>query len=78
MFPLLLRPILRPQTLGLGVGLSLAAFHIARQPASRLDAGPILSTESYGSNAQVPVVRSGRLNPQAVRQISSGSIIGMG
>lgn len=37
---------------------------------------PILPQDSYARNAKVPVVREGRLNERAVRQISSGSIIG--
>jgi hypothetical protein len=35
----------------------------------------VFSSDSYGKNARTPVV-NGNLNPAAVRQISSGSIIG--
>jgi hypothetical protein len=77
MASLLLRPLLRPQTLGLGLGLSLVTYHTIHQRPIRLDSGPILSGDSHRRNAQVPVVRNGHLNPVAVRQISSGSIIGM-
>jgi hypothetical protein len=77
MASLLLRPLLRPQTLGLGLGVSLVTYHTIHQRPIRLDSGPILSGDSYRRNAQVPVVRNGHLNPGAVRQISSGSIIGM-
>ncbi|KAH6715652.1 hypothetical protein BKA61DRAFT_480461, partial [Leptodontidium sp. MPI-SDFR-AT-0119] len=35
------------------------------------------SQDSYVRNAKVPVVKEGRLNEKAVRQISSGSIIGL-
>ncbi len=76
-----LRPVLlRPQTLGVGLGVGLFATQQFRYKQSiRLD-GPsssILSAESYRANAKTPVVRnSGGLNPRAVRQISSGSIIG--
>jgi hypothetical protein len=77
MASLLLRPLLRPQTLGLGLGVSLVTYHTIHQRPIRLDSGPILSGDSYRRNAQVPIVRNGHLNPGAVRQISSGSIIGM-
>ncbi|KAF8866007.1 hypothetical protein BDZ45DRAFT_640986 [Acephala macrosclerotiorum] len=85
MASILLHPLLRPQFLGLGLGLSMATYHtVYRQPAFRLDSSPsssgpgsILSTDSYRRNAEVPVIKSGgRLNERAVRQISSGSIIG--
>jgi len=83
MASLLLRPFFRPQALGLGLGLSLATYHtIYHQRAIRLDSlpsssGSILSGDSYRRNAEVPVVRNGGLNQRAVRQISSGSIIGL-
>lgn len=80
MASLLLRPLLRPQTLGLGLGLSYFTHQTLYQRPYRLDAvsasSPILSQDSYVRNAKVPVVREGRLNESAVRQISSGSIIG--
>jgi hypothetical protein len=53
------------------------------QRPMRLDTSPISSSsgvfsgDSYSRNAKTPVVRGGQLNPSAVRQISSGSIIGM-
>lgn len=80
MASLFLRPLLlRPQTLGLGLGLSLATYHSITQAPYRLDAGsaPVFSTDAYRANARTPVVRNGGLNPSAVRQISSGSIIGL-
>ncbi|KUJ19795.1 uncharacterized protein LY89DRAFT_641054 [Mollisia scopiformis] len=83
MASLLLRPLLRPQALGLGLGLSLTTYHaVYRQQAIRLDSSPsssgsILSGDSYRKNAQVPVIRNGGLNERAVRQISSGSIVGL-
>lgn len=74
---LLLRPLMRPQTLGLGLGVSLfSAFHLQQRPI-RLDSGAVFSSSSYTEKARTPVVRNGRLNPGAVRQISSGSIIGL-
>ena len=44
----------------------------------RMDSSPaaVLSSDSYSRNAKVPVVREGKLNGAAVRQISSGSIVG--
>lgn len=77
MASLLLRPFMRPQILGLGLGLSLASsYHALHQQPARLDSSPF-SSDSYKKNAQTPVVRQGgSLNPRAVRQISSGSIIG--
>ncbi|KAE8451838.1 hypothetical protein EG329_002678 [Mollisiaceae sp. DMI_Dod_QoI] len=82
MASLLFRPLLRPQTLGLGLGLSLATYHtLYHQRVIRLDASPssssTLSGEGYRRNADVPVMRNGGLNKRAVRQISSGSIIGL-
>jgi hypothetical protein len=75
----LLRPLFRPQVLGLGLGVGLLATHQMRFKAPiRLDSSPgILSGGSYRANAKTPIVRGdGGLNPRAVRQISSGSIIG--
>lgn len=71
----LLRPLLRPQTLGLGLGISLFAGHQIRtyRTPIHLD-GPV---DSYTRKARTPIVKNGGLNPGAVRQISSGSIIGM-
>lgn len=75
MASIFLRPLLRPQSLGMGLGLSIAGYHALHQRPVRLDA-PVLQGDSYGRNAQTPVRRNGPLNPRAVRQISSGSITG--
>jgi len=74
-----LRPLFRHQTIGFGLGLSIASYHIIQQRPIRLDfdSNPALPGNPHGRNAQTPVVRGGRLNPRAVRQISSGSIIGL-
>jgi len=77
MASIFLRPLLRPQTLGIGLGLSLATFHTMRQRPLCLDSASVFSGNSYRQNARTPVLRNGRLNPGAVRQISSGSIIGL-
>ncbi|CAG8971939.1 hypothetical protein HYALB_00003274 [Hymenoscyphus albidus] len=76
----LLRP-LRPQTLGLGLGISLFIGHqivnLNRSPI-KLDSGNGGLLESYRQNAKTPVVkRGGGLNPRAVGQISGGSIAGL-
>jgi len=81
MASLLLRPIFRPQTLGLGLGLGLSIATLQHRQAIRLDgpSTPTFSSSSYSKNARTPVLdrRSpGGLNPRAVRQVSSGSIIG--
>ena len=75
-----LRPLFRPQVLGLGLGAGIFATHQLRfKTPIRLDSSPtILSSDSYRSNAKTPVISSdGGMNPRAIRQISSGSIIGM-
>jgi hypothetical protein len=72
-----LRPLYRPQSLGLGFGLSLATFHLSQQNPMRLDSGfPIGATNSYHREVETPVLKNGRLNPRAIRHISSGSITG--
>lgn len=71
------RPLVRPQTIGLGLAVTLTTFHITQQRPLRLDSNPILSKDSYRANARTPIVRNGQLTAGAVRQISSGSIVGM-
>ncbi|CZT05083.1 hypothetical protein WAI453_005414 [Rhynchosporium graminicola] len=79
MATLLLRPRLRPQTLGLGLGFSFLTHQTLFQRPTRLDSASsgLLSRDSYVQNARVPIVKQGKLNESAVRQISSGSIIGL-
>lgn len=80
----LLRPLSRP-VLGLGLGLSITTLHLSHQPPLRLDSGSVSSagssaapaTDFHRRNARTPLLRNGNLNPGAVRQVSSGSIIGM-
>jgi hypothetical protein len=75
-----LRPFFRPQTstlgLGLGLGLSLAGYHTVTHRRPILLDGPLLSNDPYRRNAQTPVLHKGQWNPAAVRQMSSGSILG--
>ncbi|KAH8771204.1 hypothetical protein F5882DRAFT_179889 [Hyaloscypha sp. PMI_1271] len=79
----LLRPLLRTQALGLGLGLSMVTYHALHQRPMRLDSSPVsgssgvFSADTYGRNAMTPVVQGGHLNPRAVRQISRGSIVGL-
>lgn len=79
---LLRRPILSPLTLGLGLGLTTlyAAHSLQLHRPQRLlcDSSPTLagSFRTYQQEAKVPVVRNGRPNPAAYKQISSGSILG--
>lgn len=77
MASLFLRPVLSPNFLGLGMGISLATFTAIKQRPVRLDSKSFLSTESYKNRAETPVIQNGRLSPGAVKQISSGSIIGL-
>ena len=73
----------RPLAIGLGL-TSFCATYSLLQPSrqSRLlycdsYATPLSSSlHSYSTNAQVPVVKKGRPNPAAYKQISSGSILG--
>ncbi|QSZ30771.1 hypothetical protein DSL72_000329 [Monilinia vaccinii-corymbosi] len=74
------RPLLRPLsagTLGLTTYTSYTLLQTHRFP-SRLDSrnSPL---SNYSKEAKAPVIKNGGgLNPEAVRQISSGSIIGLG
>ena len=80
MATLLLR---RPLTLGLGL-TSAFTFHSLLQSQSRR---PLLcetstgvrsdSFNTYERDAKVPVIKNGKVNTAAYKQISSGSILGM-
>lgn len=62
---------------GLGLGLSVASYHALYQRPVRLD-GPIaLSADPHGRMTPAPGRWRSQLNPGTVREISSGSIIGM-
>lgn len=76
MASILLKPVLRPLPLSYCVGISFAILHFGRQRPLQLDAGPISSTDGHKRIPQTPILQNGRLNPKAVRQISSGSILG--
>ena len=73
----LLRPLLRPQTLGLSLGLSFSAFQFGQGTAMRLDSSPAGFKSRYKRQPQTPILQNGKLNPGAVRQVSSGSILGI-
>ncbi|CAD0109900.1 unnamed protein product [Aureobasidium uvarum] len=69
----------RPLGIGLGLGAAFTSYSLLA-PRRNLYALCDSSTafNSYTNNAKVPVVnRRGGLNPNAVRQISSGSIAGV-
>jgi hypothetical protein len=69
----------RPLGIGLGLGAAFTSYSLLR-PRRNLYAlcDSSATLNSYTNNAKVPVVtRRGGLNPNAVRQISSGSIAGM-
>jgi len=74
MASLLFRPFLRLHTLGFGAGLCLASLRISHQRPSLLDSTAI---ESSRENSRFLSFQKTRLNPKVVRQISSGSIIGL-
>jgi len=80
MATLLLRPLLRPRTLGIGVsigvGLSLAAIHISQQQPIRLDS-TTAAPKSSGTKVPSPALHGRWLKPGTVRQISGGSITGI-
>ncbi|KAK4992033.1 hypothetical protein LTR50_001429 [Elasticomyces elasticus] len=73
-------------TLGLSAPFILSNFQsYTHRHAYRLD-GPMLSNPTsprewsfsqYQNEARAPVVKNGRLNPSAVRQVSIGSIAGL-
>jgi hypothetical protein len=76
--------LLRPTLLGLGASSLLFAPLLLRPQAYRLsyraDASPTPLTDTFRSfpsrNVQTPVVEGGRLNPQALKQVSAGSVLG--
>lgn len=71
----------RPLGIGLGLGAAFTSYSLLAPRRSRYalcDSSASNAFNSYTNNAKVPVVtRRGGLNPNAVRQISSGSIAGM-
>lgn len=72
-----LRPVLRPHTFGLGMGLSsFATFAMLKQQPLRMDSR-MLSSGPQRPEAKTPILKNGQLNPRAVRQITSGSITGL-
>jgi len=77
---MLFRPLLRPRAFGMGLGLSIATIHLTKhQTPLRLDStgSPNFSNNSYRKHAEVPGIQRPQLNPRVVRQISSGSIVGL-
>jgi len=76
MATVLLRPLLRPRTLGLGLGVSIAAFHTIKQRPARLDSAGG-SSRGVEEHFQSPVPSQRWMGRRTARQISSGSIIGL-
>ncbi|KAK6008377.1 hypothetical protein QM012_000280 [Aureobasidium pullulans] len=71
----------RPLGIGLGLGAAFTSYSLLAPRRTRYalcDSSASNAFNSYTNNAKVPVVtRRGGLNPNAVRQISSGSIAGV-
>ncbi|KAG9520753.1 hypothetical protein KCV07_g4077, partial [Aureobasidium melanogenum] len=71
----------RPLGIGLGLGAAFTSYSLLTLRRTRYalcDSSASNAFNSYTHNAKVPVVtRRGGLNPNAVRQISSGSIAGV-
>lgn len=77
MASMFLRPLIRSHVVGgVGLGLCFATFQLRQQRHMRLDSGSPTTTSSYQMNQQMPLRRNGHISPRAVRQITSGSIIG--
>ncbi|KIV76900.1 hypothetical protein PV11_08750 [Exophiala sideris] len=70
----------RPMLVAFGLSLSLPFFQ--SRSVIRLDTSPTaeFSTTSYthSRDAKKPVLKEGKLNPAAVKQISFGAILGLG
>ena len=81
----LLLPCRRPILSLVGVGLTsiYSSKAIYRQVPLRCDAPgatPMTtvseSLKTYSEDAKVPIIKDGRLNPDAYKQISAGSMLG--
>ena len=73
------RPLLSPVFIGIGLTAIFAARPFSNSRVLYCDASPSPSSpfRNYAEDARVPVVRNGRINPVAYKQISGGSILGM-
>ena len=76
MASMFLQPMLRPNTLGVGLGLSMSTFAVFRQSPMKLESKRLFS-ETQQTAAHKPAKRNPFLNPNSVKQISSGSVFGM-
>jgi len=65
------------QTLGLGMGLTLAASQAGWQRPMLLDSGSTTVRDPSKWYTETKRSRNGNMNPKTVRHISSGSIIGL-
>lgn len=67
----------RPLLIAFGFSLPL----LAPRPLTHLDVSPapgFSSSYSHARDAKTPLMKNGTLNPAAVKQISFGSILGLG
>lgn len=76
MASMFLRPMLRPNKLGVGLGLSMSTFAVYRQRPMKLDSKRLFS-ETQQTAAYKPSKGNSFINPSSVKQISSGSVFGM-
>ena len=77
---LLRRPFFTPFSIGLGITTAFAAhtYYRPRLLYCETATASISDTfRTYSREARTPVVKNGRANPAAYKQISSGSILGM-
>ena len=80
---LLLLPRLTLPIFPLALGLGISSFAFTRRRPLLCDAAgatPLTtaseSFKTYTRDAKVPVWKDGRVNPEAIRQVSSGSVLG--
>jgi len=78
---ILRRPLPAPFSLGLGITTAFAAHSIYKPRPLLCDASPAARNISdafhtYSHEAKVPVIRNGRPNPAAFKQLTAGSICG--
>ncbi|OBT87114.1 hypothetical protein VE02_02267 [Pseudogymnoascus sp. 03VT05] len=76
MASMFLRPMLRPNTLGVGLGLSMSTFAVFRQRPMKLDSKRLFS-ETQQTAAHKPSKGNAFISPSSVKQISSGSVFGL-
>jgi hypothetical protein len=77
-----LRPSLSRSTRPLLVAFGLSLPFVHPRPTTHFDLSPSAdfssSAYTHSRDAKTPLTQNGRLNPAAVRQISFGSLLGLG